>query len=312
MDARTLTEELRGRWSGSYGSAPCPAHDDRTPSLSIKDGDEGRILVKCFSGCEGREVIDALKRMNLWPGGGDAVRAARNEPTFRERRAKREAKRRADEERRRVYAKRIWDESKPAPGTIVERYLRGRGLRETPLSIRYHPGLKHAATGLTLPAMVGAVCAWPSRSISGVHRTFLTLDGTNKAPVSGNKMMLGCCCGGAVRLAPSAEEMAVAEGIETALSVQQESGLPTWAGLNTSGIKGMRLPDLPLASVVTIAADHDCIDPKTGKRPGAAAAEKAAERWHAEGRKVRIALPDGEGRDFNDILQETLSEGTAA
>jgi hypothetical protein len=43
---------------GKY-KAICPAHDDRTPSLAIKD-DGGRLLLHCFGGCETSEVLGAI------------------------------------------------------------------------------------------------------------------------------------------------------------------------------------------------------------------------------------------------------------
>jgi DNA primase len=43
---------------GRY-KALCPAHDDRTPSLAIKDAD-GRILLHCFCGCETIDVLGAI------------------------------------------------------------------------------------------------------------------------------------------------------------------------------------------------------------------------------------------------------------
>jgi len=110
--------------------------------------------------------------------------------------------------------------------------------------------------------------------------------------------MLGNVGGGAVRFAPVSEKLAVCEGIETALSVQQATGLSTWAALSADGIKKLMLPPLPLASDIIIAADHD--ESGVGQR----AAEHAAQRWLIEGRRVRIALPPRVGQDFNDILQE--------
>jgi DNA primase len=62
MNAHELTEALGGRWHGRYGAARCPAHDDRGPSLSICDGRDGKVLVKCFGGCQQRDVINALQR----------------------------------------------------------------------------------------------------------------------------------------------------------------------------------------------------------------------------------------------------------
>ena len=67
ISAQALTKALGGRWSGSTGSARCPGHDDKTPSLSISDGENGRLLVKCHAGCEQERVIDALKARDLWP-----------------------------------------------------------------------------------------------------------------------------------------------------------------------------------------------------------------------------------------------------
>ena len=40
--------------------ALCPAHQDGTASLSIREGDDGRVLLHCFAGCGGGEVVDAL------------------------------------------------------------------------------------------------------------------------------------------------------------------------------------------------------------------------------------------------------------
>lgn len=44
-----------GRWI-----ARCPAHDDKHPSLVIRELDDGRVLVHCFAGCSVEEVIAAV------------------------------------------------------------------------------------------------------------------------------------------------------------------------------------------------------------------------------------------------------------
>jgi hypothetical protein len=38
----------------------CPSHKDNRPSLSIKEGDDGRILLYCFGGCSVQEICSAL------------------------------------------------------------------------------------------------------------------------------------------------------------------------------------------------------------------------------------------------------------
>lgn len=40
--------------------ARCPAHPDRTPSLSINEGDDGRVLLYCFAGCDFQAIVAAL------------------------------------------------------------------------------------------------------------------------------------------------------------------------------------------------------------------------------------------------------------
>jgi hypothetical protein len=44
-----------GRWV-----CRCPAHDDRGPSLSVRELDDGRVLLHCFAGCEVQSVLDAI------------------------------------------------------------------------------------------------------------------------------------------------------------------------------------------------------------------------------------------------------------
>lgn len=55
--------EERGLIVSSWGSgkrARCPSHDDKRPSLSVAEGDDGRALVYCFAGCSYADVIDRL------------------------------------------------------------------------------------------------------------------------------------------------------------------------------------------------------------------------------------------------------------
>jgi len=51
-------DKVKARGSGAW-SACCPAHNDRSPSLSIREVD-GRVLLHCFSGCGIDEVVGAM------------------------------------------------------------------------------------------------------------------------------------------------------------------------------------------------------------------------------------------------------------
>ena len=61
MTIDELISRLHGaRKCGSGWSAKCPAHEDRAASLSVAEGREGRILLKCFAGCGVGEICAAL------------------------------------------------------------------------------------------------------------------------------------------------------------------------------------------------------------------------------------------------------------
>jgi hypothetical protein len=61
---------LDGVSEGTNGwTSLCPAHDDNNPSLSIAEGKDGRVLLKCFAGCEPEEIVAVLglKMADLFP-----------------------------------------------------------------------------------------------------------------------------------------------------------------------------------------------------------------------------------------------------
>lgn len=47
------------RRSGPGWIARCPAHDDRRQSLSVGQGDDGKLLLRCFAGCQFQDILDA-------------------------------------------------------------------------------------------------------------------------------------------------------------------------------------------------------------------------------------------------------------
>lgn len=52
-------DKVKRTGKGCYQSC-CPAHNDRGPSLSIRETDDGRILVHCFAGCGLHEIVSAV------------------------------------------------------------------------------------------------------------------------------------------------------------------------------------------------------------------------------------------------------------
>lgn len=71
MSADSLLSMLDGvkRTGQDRWLAKCPSHEDRTASLSIRELDDGRVLVHCFAGCDVHEVVSSigLKIDDLFP-----------------------------------------------------------------------------------------------------------------------------------------------------------------------------------------------------------------------------------------------------
>jgi hypothetical protein len=291
MIAENIAKALGGCRAGAGWVVHCPAHDDHTPSLSVRDALDGTLLVRCHAGCEQERVIAALQARGLWEDRRrrSFVRPA-PPPTA-------VAGLDKDDAARTKIALAIWRSAIPAGGTLIETYLRSRGLYLPPSpALRFHPGLKHPSGG-RWPAMVALVTRGSDGTPLAIHRTFLAVDGNGKAPVGRAKMMLGPCRGGAVRLADPIDVLMVGEGIETCLAAMQATGHPAWAALSTSGMRSLDLPK-EVRDVIVLA---------DGDAGGEAAARDCAYRWKREGRLVRIARPP-QGMDFNDMLMGDASD----
>lgn len=285
IDARDVTLSLGGRWHGSYGAAPCPVcQPERRKgqnALTLTDGAVGLLLSCKKSTCAFLDILAAagLRSGDYSPPDGATV-------SQREREAKAEAEKRA------AQAKRLWQEAQPIAGTVAEIYLRTRGIIcPLPSTLRFHPEAWHGPTARRYPAMVATV---EGVGQPAIHRTYLRSDGSGKAAIHPDKAMLGAVAGGAVRLCREPSWLVVAEGIESGLSLLcglLDTPATVWAGLSTSGLRRLHLPQQ--AGRLTIAVDGD--------EPGRAAGQALAERAHALDWQVSILDP-GNGADFNDVL----------
>lgn len=284
-DPKTLTMSLGGTWHLSYGAAPCPVCQPEQRSnqsaLTLADGD-GRLLLHCKkAGCTFTDILSAAG-----VGSGDYL------PPDPAKTAQRKADQLAQALRRQKQAEKVWRSTLPISGTIAESYLRGRGITcPLPETLRSLPDCWHVSAQ-RLPAMIARVEGGDGFAI---HRTYLLPDGSGKADIQPNKAMLGAVNGGAVRLTKDHDNLAIGEGIETALSLPcglLKTPATIWAALSASGMKALNLPAIP--SRLTIATD--------GETAGREAGHSLAERATALGWKVSI-LPAPNGRDWNDILQ---------
>jgi putative DNA primase/helicase len=213
VTAAETAAALGGHRAGRWWSCRCPAHDDRTPSLSLRDGDRG-LIVRCWAGCDPRDVLAALRRLGLIAGRAEYQRPPA--PTGSDKR---------DNAAGRIaWAQRIWDAAREAPGSPVACYLAGRGIPiAPPASLRWAPALRRP-DGSRGPAMVARIDSIDGELI-GVQRTWLACD-DSRTWRRLDRAMLGRASGGAVRLAAAAETLMIGEGIETCLAAMRATAMP--------------------------------------------------------------------------------------
>jgi hypothetical protein len=248
MNAHTIVKSMHGMWVGSYGLVRCPCHDDRKPSLKIKDDarkSDGIDLI-CFAGCDWKDVKAELQRQGLIDAGMSQRQIAKAvgvsaqqvnrdlSPKVTKRVTKSDTSptvewiENEDDDDHVNRAIKLWQQSIPLPDTLGWKYFtERRGLHIGVLgpldhALRFHPG-KRAVIGL----MTDPVTNKPT----GVHRTYLRPDATNVVADGRNlKLMLGPQ--GVIRLSRNEDVttgLGITEGIEDGLAVLLSGWSPVWA-----------------------------------------------------------------------------------
>lgn len=189
----------------------------------------------------------------------------------------------------------LWSACKPLHGVAVG-YLKGRRCALPPedSDLRCHPNLRHPC-GYVGAALVGLITDVHTKDPISLHRTWINADGS-KANVSPPRMLLAGHRkqGGAIRIWPDesvAQGLAVAEGIETALSLAH-AYKPAWACIDAGNLAA--LPVLAGIETLLIGVDND--------PAGIKAANNCASRWAAAG--VEVLLTQQAENDINDALLE--------
>jgi putative DNA primase/helicase len=285
--AGKIAEALNGAPERAGWACHCPAHPDSTPSLFIADRG-GRVALYCHVGCSRAAIVAALSHRGLW------TRTLRGR---RDRQAAPEPARKATDPLK------PWRMARHpnVRNTLLEAYFKPRGLVLTEIEIaalRFDPSLFHWPTRTWWPAMIALVRLADGPELAG-HQTFLARDGRGKAPIDKPRLVRAAAqpAGGGVWFgeASTDQEFLVGEGIESTLSAMRLTDTASGcAALSTLGIRRLILP--PEARRIRIFADRDAAG------QGFNAARVACARWRAEGREVRISLPERIGEDANTIL----------
>lgn len=188
----------------------------------------------------------------------------------------------------------------------ASRYLRARGiyLSDWPNQLRYMPTCTYQhddGRKTEHPAMLAQFVS-PDTAAITLHLTYLDEHG-GKADVPKVRKMVPAPIpkGGAVRLAPSAETMGIAEGIETALSASILHEVPVWAALTANALLTWEPP--PHVRNIIVFGDAD--ESLTGQH----VAYGLGYRLKRCGHRAEVRIPDDMPCDWNDVL---VSSGVAA
>lgn len=244
-----VARQVKLRRTGRGFGGLCPFHQEKTPSFTVNDdkgfyhcfgcGAHGDLFdwVAHVEGCGFKEAVELLAEGAAI--GGGALPAARA--------ADPRGGAPAEMVDSAVVAAWLWRTALPARGTIVEGYLRSRGLDPAGVPnglhrLRFHPracavpwrvGAMEGDAAVRAPAMIAAMQA-ADGSITGVHATYLARDGRGKARMERrdgsmrpSRKMWGALTGHAVWLTGNppggndARPLVVGEGIETVWAFAQ-------------------------------------------------------------------------------------------
>jgi hypothetical protein len=196
-------------------------------------------------------------------------------------------------------ARRLFGMSQPIAGTVVETYLRGRGITELHGigSLRFHPRCYYRpevdAPTEIWPAMIAAVTDLKGH-VTGAHRTWLDPSGHDKAPVESPRRAMGYLLGHAVRFGPAGDVMAAGEGIETMLSLRcVMPSMAMVAALSAAHLAAILFP-VTLRRLYIVRDDD---------RAGDGAVAGLFDRAQSAGIEAMVLSPQCE--DFNEDLRNS-------
>jgi putative DNA primase/helicase len=269
--------------SKKHGPCPLCAGRDRY-RFDNKDSRGSWFCSKCGAG----DGFSLLRKLNGWSFAEAAREVERVLGVSKQDAPRHEF----TDEQKRAALKRVYSESLAVTtGDAVWTYLNRRtGIVNVPNSIRLHPKL-HYEKGLSFEAML-ALVTMPDGKHSTMHRTWLDGKG-GKAPVDEpKKVMAGTIKTGAIRLAPMAECLGIAEGIETALRASVLFGMPVWAAISAGGMRDWEAPE-GLRRLI-VFGDND------ENFTGQTAAYSLANRLSLKGIKTEVRIPSKTGTDWAD------------
>lgn len=206
------------------------------------------------------------------------------------------------------YARALANQSKPIEGTLAETYLQKHRQLDASLvsdNVRFIASVKEKETQKYLPAML-VVGKSVDGQVQSVQLTFLDKNG-DKYPCEQEKRTYGPVKGAAIAVHQGGNIVAVAEGVETALSIAKANpDLTVFASLGSiTNFSAMALEGK--GNTVVICADNDDLNDKPHQKIA-----QATLQLQQTGFNVLVTKPQEPGKDFNDVLKEKGAQAIKA
>jgi len=318
MNIETRMSEILSRLQGVKKNgnghlAVCPAHADSTPSLSVGEGRDGNVVLRCFAGCEAQSIMDAISLPMSYLF-GDTQRQSEPAKVSISKILTPDDLRKIEDAKVIEKALRLYCQAVNIIGTPGGAYLESRGIPEALADnnrARYAPRfpvkIKDDPVKIVyVPAVVFPIHSPTTKEIVGLNARLITplqdeVGNTIKGKSRG-KLVLG------VYVAPGANKLPepiIVEAPIDALSLVA-AGFPAFA---TCGASNLRyFPEIFAGKTVICGFDMDR-DPNTleGHR-------RNMRKFKADhgGRVVWVKPPGGELKDWNDMLRRYGAEGLAS
>jgi putative DNA primase/helicase len=310
-----FAELTAGRWPGilaalgipsralNHRNGPCPACGGRDRFRFIDSGGKGTwICSQCMpKGGNGAALVMAKHGVDFPTAAAMIEDVAPRAPEIARKAEKSASELRAD----RIA---LWHRgvrlTRDCPGGV---YLAARRCYQDldPSFVRWLP-VPDRGFGAILCKIIG-----PAGAPASLHRTLLTADGI-RAPIAKAKLYMKgeCPPGNWTPLRAEGPHIAVAEGLETALSAWTIFGEPVSPCHVAGNLQAWHPPESCLS--VTIYADND--RNWTGQRAAAVLANRLLTLQSPDGSpryQVTVRWPENEGDDWNDVLMRSPARSTA-
>lgn len=283
QQGRAIVEQLGGKWLRASGMCRCPAHNDSSPSLSVRIGDRS-LFFHCFSGCDTLDVLRALRRGGQL--GREGVLNTDDAPAPKQGNLQ-------------PVIDRLWSSARGIAGTAAADYLASRGLVSHSAQLKFHARVQLGPKGEATFHRALLAAVRDDSGVIAIHRTFLDPVQPTKASFDNPKRLLGLPGQGAVRLGQAQTVLGLAEGVETAIAASLIHGIPVWAVLGNERFGMITVP--AHVRKLVILADNDA--------GGQRAAELARDGLQRAGLELTELWPPAAHNDWADVIAARRGKG---